>query len=129
MRFLKVFLLFLAMTAHAHPPMSDAQMKALIVGTWSLGEGEDYNSRYITYQDDGTVLMGVHNYEMKWDVKNGELIETPLPDGASTDHVIWPDKLVAALLQVDVSTILFLTNHEFLVREKSAPQAYILMTR
>jgi hypothetical protein len=94
-----------------------------------LGEGEDYNSRYITYQDDGTVLMGVHNYEMKWDVKNGELIETPLPDGASTDHVIWPDKLVASLLQVNVSTILFLTDHEFLVRKKSAPQAYILMTR
>jgi hypothetical protein len=108
----------------------DAGMKKLIVGTWSLGELEDYNSRFTTYQEDGTVLMEVHNFEMKWDVKNGELIETPLPDGASTDRMIWPGKLEATLLQVNVFTILFLTNHEFLVREKSAhTQAYIFMSR
>ena len=103
----------------------DRQLKALIVGTWTWSEGDE-NPTMITYQTDGVELVGRHNYEMKWEVKNGELIETPDPD--AQDRTIWPSSTSQLAKRINVYAILFLTKHEFLIREKSAG-SYIFMSR
>jgi hypothetical protein len=120
MKKLLLILMTLALAAHAHA-MSDAEMKALIVGTWSLGEREDYNSRYITYQEDGTELIGVHNFTVKWDVKNGELIENDDPNAFEARRVLKDHPEV-------IYTILFLTKHELLVQEEKGKR-YTFMYR
>jgi hypothetical protein len=116
----KIFLLLMMIASAALA--DDAKLKALIAGTWSLGEMEDYNSRYITYQEDGTELIGVHNFTVKWDVKNGELIESDDPNGfearrALKDH---PDVIY---------TILFLTKHELLLQDTKDKSIYQFMSR
>ena len=105
---------------------NDAKMKERIVGTWSLGDKEDYNSRYTTFEADGTVLMGVHNYEMKWDIKDGELIETPDPD--AQDRTIWPSLTSQSVKRINVFAILFLTKYELLLQD-AKDKSYIFMSR
>ena len=105
---------------------NDAKMKERIVGTWSLGDKEDYNSRYTTFEADGTMLIGVHDFRMKWDIKDGELIETPDPD--AQDRTIWPSLTSQSVKRINVFTILILTKHKLLFQDKS-DKSHTFMSR
>src|SRR4029077_4259184 len=120
---LLLILMVLASVASAHP-RSDAELKALIVGTWTCSGG-DYDSRYTTYQEDGVELVGVHNYRMKWEVKDGELVEIESPEAAGIAPSEWEEKSAGYLY---VYTILFLTKHELLVQDKKS-KIYTFMSR
>jgi hypothetical protein len=63
----------LGMTA-PKPALSDAQMKALIVGTWRADCGT--NTSTIEFKADGTVDYGKDIGSAKWDVKDGAYTET-----------------------------------------------------
>jgi hypothetical protein len=103
-----------------------AKMKALIVGTWSLSETGDYNSKYTTFQEDGTMLVGVHNVRMKWEIKNGVLTEFDTPETEGVPRDQWLGKGGGYWYHY---TILFLTKHELLLQDTKDKSIYEFMSR
>jgi hypothetical protein len=119
--------MMVASVASAHP-RSDAELKALLVGTWTLsgeGGGGDKDSKCIC-QEDGTVGPEVPNIRMIWYVKDGELVEIETP----IDRSKFEGKGQGYLY---VYTILFLTKHEMLVarlaKDKKTTSYYRFMYR
>jgi hypothetical protein len=106
MKTMLLILMILANMAMAQATMSDAEMKTLLVGTWT----SDDNRTFI-FQPDGKWLVG--DVAEKWDIQGGKLIEIRSGFGAA---------------DLDYS-ILLLTKHEFLARENSHGQGYIFLTR
>jgi hypothetical protein len=92
---LLLVLIVLASVAMAQARMSDAEMKALIVGTWTY----DCTLKTIVYKSDGTVTFNVDGKDVveKWWVEDGALLETD-----------------ASLERTCYYKILFLTKHEWL---------------
>jgi hypothetical protein len=115
---MKKILLFLLMVASVASARSDSVLKDLIVGEpWNYDDCR--HGKEFTYHPNGILEIEIEGYgEMKWDIKNGELIETNLP-GAD------PDKAPAET----VSNILFLTKHELLVQDKKDKTSYHFMYR
>ena len=106
--------LVVASVAGAHP-RSDTVLKDLIAaGTWSLDtcrHGKEY-----TYYQDGTLRIEIEgSAKMKWDIKDGELIEIDTPGTEGIDPTKWEGKGCGYLY---VYTILFLTKHELLVQDQ-----------
>jgi hypothetical protein len=127
MKKLLLLLMMIASVASAHP-RSDAELKALIVGTWTLsgeGGGGDKGSTYI-YQEDGTMGPEVPNIKMTWYVKDGELVEIEVP----IDRSKYLGKGQGYCYNF---TILFLTKHEMLVsrleKDKKTVSYYRFMYR
>jgi hypothetical protein len=85
------FVLAMASTAMA----GDAEMKALIVGTWTF----DCTYATTVYRSDGTVVYNIDGTDVveKWYVKDGAFLETDTGTG-----------------RTDYFKILFLTKHEWL---------------
>ena len=110
MRLLKIFLLLLLMagSANAQVPKSDAELKAMLVGTWN---SKDYNAKPVTYQKDGTTRIA-GDVLMKWSVKDGVLdeIDTPETEGVPRDQ--WLGKSGGYWYNY---LILFLNKHEMLL--------------
>jgi hypothetical protein len=84
MKKLLLILMTLALAAHAQTPMSDAEMKALMVGTWK-GEGEN-NEVTNTFTSDGKWLTtdpafpnADPNDYYRWDIQNGQLLQIHPP--------------------------------------------------
>jgi hypothetical protein len=69
MKTMLLILLTLATLAYAQAPMTDAEMKALIVGTWKLECAQ--NTTWTTFWEDGRWD------DKKWDVQDGMLVEIP----------------------------------------------------
>lgn len=92
-----LILLTLASVAVAQAKMSDAEMKALIVGTWTY-ECTDATS---TYNPDGTIVYHIDGKDVveKWWVKDGVFLET---DASIKGGITY-------------YKILFLTEHEWLM--------------
>jgi hypothetical protein len=116
MRKILLLLMMIASVASAHP-RSDAELKALISdGAWNYDDCR--HGKEFTYVPGGLLRIEIEgSAEMRWDIKNGELIETDLP-GAD------PNTAPAQ----DVLTILFLTKHELLVQNKR-DKSYLFMSR
>jgi hypothetical protein len=87
-------------------PRSDAELKALIVGTWN---SKDYDAKPVTYQEDGTIAGDVR---MKWSIKDGVLdeIDTPETEGVPRDQ--WQGKSGGYWYNY---LILFLNKHDLLL--------------
>jgi hypothetical protein len=79
MKKLLLILMTLAMAAHAHPKMSDAKIKALLVGTWRADCGtRSTSTSTIEFKADGTVDYRTDNIPAeKWDIKDGMYREIP----------------------------------------------------
>jgi hypothetical protein len=75
---------------------NDAEMKKLLVGTWTA----DCTLSTVVYKSDGTVVYNLDGRDVveKWDVKDGALLETDYGTG-----------------RMDYFKILFLTKHEWLM--------------
>jgi hypothetical protein len=95
--------------------MGDAEMKALIVGTWNVDQG-----RTFTFTSDGRWIdtdpkfpnASEEERTERWDVKDGQLIE------------------IRGSVESDRSyTILFLTKHEFLAQWDDHSRGYIFLNR
>jgi hypothetical protein len=93
----KIFLLLMmvASVASAHPQMSDAKIRAMIIGPWTLDGAVD--GRTVEFKSDGMVDYGKGIGSVKWAIKNGDYTET---DGTRT---YW-------------FKILYLTKTEFLTK-------------
>jgi hypothetical protein len=83
MKKILLILMTLAMAAHAqthHKRMSDSEMKALIsAGTWNFDNCR--SGKEFTYHPNGILEIEIEGYgKMRCDIKNGELIETDLPE-------------------------------------------------
>jgi hypothetical protein len=117
---MKTMLLILMILASA-AMAGDRQMRALLVGTWSLGETEEYT----TFQEDGTMLAGVHNVRMKWEVKDGVLTEIDTPEIEGVDPSEWQGKSGGYWYSY---AILFLTKHELLLQDTKY-KTYTFMSR
>jgi hypothetical protein len=89
-------LMVLASAAMVQARMTDAEMTALIVGTWTY----DCNHATFVYNADGTVVFNLDGKDVveKWWVKDGALLE-PDPSIGRTCYY----------------KILFLTEHEWLM--------------
>jgi hypothetical protein len=95
MKKMLLILMVLASVAHAQATMSDAEMTALIVGTWT------FDCTYATsvYKSDGTIVYNIDGRDVveKWWVKDGAFLETDSSIGRTTYY-----------------KILFLTEYEWL---------------
>jgi hypothetical protein len=99
MKKLLLILMTLALAAHAHPPMSDAEMKQLLVGTWK-GEGEN-NEETNTFTSDGRWLIADPAFPnandfYRWDIQDGQLLQIhqPRADRSYDIAVLDEDKCV-----------------------------------
>lgn len=97
---MRIFILVLVLIfATTQAQANDRQMKALIVGTWTM----DCNNIKLTttYEADGTETFNLDgtDYIEKWDVKDGYLVEADDPGTGRPTY----------------SKILFLTKHEWLL--------------
>ena len=88
MKTMLLILMVLASVAMAQATMSDAKMKKLLVGTWTV----DCTRATTVFHADGT-----SDDSEKWDIKDGEFME--IVDGDRTYYY----------------KIILLTKHEFLV--------------
>lgn len=89
-----------------HARMSDAKMKALLIGgTWHVGD------QTYTFTADGKWIYGDNSTE-KWDVQDGQLIEIRGPVSADRPY-----------------TIVFLTKHECLIFAGHHEQGYAFWWR
>jgi hypothetical protein len=76
MKKLLFLLMMVASVASAHPKMSDAKIKSLIIGTWKSGGISDASGG-IEYKADGTVDYGKDLGSAKWTIKDGDMLEIP----------------------------------------------------
>jgi hypothetical protein len=88
----------------AQAKMTDAEIKALIVGTWTA----DCTQTTSVFQADGKEILTADDI-VQWDVKDGALLEI---DSGKTYYF----------------EILLLTKHEFLIREANRGHSYLLFT-
>jgi hypothetical protein len=100
-------LLLILMTLASVAMADDAKMKKLIVGTWT----DVCDRATVIFQSDGK-WIGVGDDTEKWDVQGGKFIEIrPAPETALA------------------YSIHFLTKREFLAREDSHGQGYMVLMR
>jgi hypothetical protein len=71
--------------------MGDAEMKALLIGTWAADEGRTY-----TFTSDGRWLIADPKFpnepddpRYRWDIKYGELIEIRGPQAARPYRILF----------------------------------------
>jgi hypothetical protein len=88
----------------------DAEMKALLVGGYWIGES-GCRSRTFTFQSDGKWIVEPDG-DSKWDVKGGKLMV--IESEPESTHAY---------------TILFLSEHEFLARPDDEGHGYLFFTR
>jgi hypothetical protein len=68
-------LMMVASAASAHPQMSDAKIRAMLIGAWRSGGVSDASGG-IQYKADGTVDYGKDLGSAKWVIKDGAYLET-----------------------------------------------------